>query len=49
MPSGRVFSVSVQVQVNQFYMPEQMNAETSTSAQNGGYVRASTMDRSHAK
>ena len=38
MPSDRVFSVSVrrQLQINQFYMPKRMNAETSTSAQNGG-------------
>jgi hypothetical protein len=35
MPSGRVFSVSVrrQLQINQFYIPKQMNAETSTSAE----------------
>ena len=38
MPSGRVFSVSVrrQLQINQFYMPKRINAETSTSTQNGG-------------
>lgn len=41
MPSGRVFSVSVrrQLQINQFYMPKRINAETSTSAQNGGAAR----------